>query len=92
MITSFSGETILMNLAKERMEADLTSFSASLRRLVKIWINETSATSFPNASAKSAKILERASLTLQDLSSVAAIMIGRVCYLFSSLLRTLATS
>lgn len=74
------------------MDAVLTSFSASLKRLVKIYINETLSASSPKASAISAKILERESLTLQDLSSVAAIIIGRVCYLFSSFLKTLATN
>ena len=45
------------------------------------------ATSLPKDSARSANILERVSRTLQDLSSVAAIIIGRVCYLFSSLVK-----
>lgn len=40
----------------------------------------------------SAKILERERRTRHDLSSVAAIIIGRVCCLFSSFLRTFATS
>jgi len=39
----------------------------------------------------SENILESSNLTLHDLSSVAAIIIGNVCYLFSSFLRTLAT-
>jgi len=36
MITNFSLEIILMNLVKLKIEADLTSFSASLSRFVKI--------------------------------------------------------
>lgn len=42
---------MVMNFANEPIEAYLTSFSASLNKLVKIYINETSATSFPKASA-----------------------------------------
>lgn len=81
-----------MNLAKEPIEAYLTSFSASLSKFVKIYINETSATSFPKASANSENIFERDSLTLQDLSSVAPIIIYNVYCLFSSLFNTLATN
>lgn len=72
-------------------DACFTSFSGSLIKLVKIYTRETSVISFPTASANSAKFLARANLTLQDLSSVAAIIIGIMCYLLSSLLRTLAT-
>ena len=86
-MTNFSGETILINFERDLMEAVLTSFSESLRRFVNIQIKETSATSLPNDSARSAKIWERVSRTLHDLSSVAAMMIGRVCYLFSSFVK-----
>ena len=50
-MTNFSGETILINFDKLKIAAALTSFSESLNKLVKIWIKETSATSFPKASA-----------------------------------------
>lgn len=79
-------------MAKDEIEAYLTSFSASLNKLVNIWIKDTSATSFPKASANSAKMEDKDNLTLQDLSSVAAIIIYKVSYLFSSLLNTFATS
>ncbi len=36
MITNFSGETILINFANDSIEADLTSFSASRNKFVKI--------------------------------------------------------
>lgn len=91
-MTNLCADTTLMNFFKEYIDAYLTSFSASLNKFVKIWIKLTSATSLPKASANSANILERESLTLQDLSSVAAIIIYKVSCLFSSLLRTLATN
>ena len=55
-------------------------------------MRETSATSFPKDSARSAKIWARVKRTLQDLSSAAAIIIGRVCCLFSSLLKHLPSN
>lgn len=55
-------------------------------------MRDTLSASSPNASAISANILDKARRTLHDLSSVAAIIIGKVCYLFSSFLRTFATS
>jgi len=90
IMTNFSDETVLINLVKVIIALLLTSFSASLSKLVKIYINDKSATSFPKASANSAKILDNSSLTLHDLSSVAPIIIGKVYYLFSSLLSALA--
>lgn len=68
----------------------LTSFSASLSKFVKIYISDRSATSLPKASANSAKIFDNSSFTLQDLSSVAPIIIGNVYYLFSSLVNAFA--
>lgn len=55
IITKRSGETILMNLANDSIDAVLTSFSASLKRFVNIYIKETSST-LPKASANSANI------------------------------------
>lgn len=75
MIINFYADTIVMNLANDCIEAYLTSFSASLNKLVNIYIKDKSATSFPKASANSAKILDNDNLTLHDLSSVAAIII-----------------
>lgn len=60
-----------MNLAKLQTATTLTSDSQSLRRLLNIYIKEESEISLPIASAISANILERANLTLQDLSSAA---------------------
>jgi len=92
IITSFSGDSILINFVSDSIDAIRTSFSASRKRFVKIWINDTLSASSPNASAISAKIFDKASLTRHDLSSVAAMMIGSVNCLFSSFLRTFATS
>jgi len=55
-MTNFSGETILINFESDLIAAVLTSFSESRRRFVNIYIKETSATSLPNDSAKSANI------------------------------------
>ena len=64
----------------------LTSCSESFNKATKIWIKEYSVISFPKASIDYAKFLAKANLTLQDLSSVAAIITGNKCVFISSLL------
>jgi hypothetical protein len=87
---SLSGLMMLINLERLSTAAALTSFSTSLRIVVNIYIKDKSVISFPKASAifiylvfyrkksTSAKFLASANLTLQDLSSVAAMITKRV--------------
>jgi len=82
--------TVSRSFGRESIAVSLTWFSKSSRSYEKIYIIVLSVESFPNASANFGYIIANWLRTLQDLSWAIAIISGKVCCLFSSLVRIVA--
>ena len=88
---SLSTGSLVKHFERLNTASTLTSFSESFSKVVKIWAKNPSQISFPKASAMKGRFFESAWRIFQESSSLAAKINGRICILFSSLVRSLMT-